>query len=189
MRAPRVCSIVQTFAGTPAVTSPVLKCIAELAFNRASRIIFGPSSANGILLFREASNAIVTYGSRMLGFAPVRVQRLNVMRELPRAYAPCECALLQVAQNAYAEKYKGVAICLDILTKSLEGGYVNFGVFALYNDPALDRAMDVVLQLMLNVAVDVIMVRARCWWERGPLPSARTRACCMEGKGARAVIC
>lgn len=121
----------EVFADAPAVTSPVLKCITEIAFNRASRVIFGPSSANGILLFREASSAIVTYGRHM--------------------------AAVQPAHDPYATKYKGVAIALDLLTKSLEGGYVNFGVFSLYADPALDHAMEMVFQLVLGIPVPQIM--------------------------------
>lgn len=35
------------------------------------------------------------------------------------------------------QKYKGIWICLSILTRALGGNYVNFGVFELYGDPAL----------------------------------------------------
>lgn len=33
------------------------------------------------------------------------------------------------------EKYKGIAVALNVLTCALSGNYVNFGVFALYEDP------------------------------------------------------
>ena len=39
--------------------------------------------------------------------------------------------------DAYAYRYKGIWVCLSILTRALSGNYVNFGVFDLYGDPAL----------------------------------------------------
>lgn len=39
--------------------------------------------------------------------------------------------------DVYRFKYKGIWICLQILTRTLAGNYVNFGVFGLYGDPAL----------------------------------------------------
>ncbi len=41
------------------------------------------------------------------------------------------------AADIYIQKFKGISICLLILTRSLVGYYVNFGVFELYGDPAL----------------------------------------------------
>ncbi|CAN0580243.1 unnamed protein product, partial [Ectocarpus sp. 12 AP-2014] len=38
------------------------------------------------------------------------------------------------ATNVYREKYKGIALCLGMLSTALSGTYVNFGVFTLYND-------------------------------------------------------
>ena len=61
----------QTYADTPSVTSAVLKAISELVLNKGQRIVFGPSSANGILLFREASQLLAGYGNRILGYMPV----------------------------------------------------------------------------------------------------------------------
>ena len=59
----------------------------------------------------------------------------------------------------YELKYKGVAICTTILARCLDGGYVNFGVFSLYGDPALDLAMDVAFKLLLSIPSDEISVR------------------------------
>ncbi len=50
----------------PSVTTPVLKLMAELVQNRSQRLTFEISSPNGILLFREASRLVCTYGSRIL---------------------------------------------------------------------------------------------------------------------------
>ena len=53
----------------PQVTTPVLKLFAELVQNRSQRLQFDVSSPNGILLFREASKIICTYGKN-LNFPP-----------------------------------------------------------------------------------------------------------------------
>lgn len=44
------------------VTTPILKLFAELVQNRSQRLQFDVSSPNGILLFREASKVICSYG-------------------------------------------------------------------------------------------------------------------------------
>ncbi len=46
------------------VTTPILKLFAELVQNRSQRLQFDVSSPNGILLFREASKIICSYGER-----------------------------------------------------------------------------------------------------------------------------
>lgn len=56
----------------PQVTTPVLKLFAELVQNRSNRLLFDVSSPNGILLFREASKIICSYGMYQLAY-------LNVM--------------------------------------------------------------------------------------------------------------
>ena len=99
--------------------------------NKGIRIFFENSSANGILLFRETSAICCAYGSRIL--------------QIP------------VQQNIYLEKYKGIRLMLNTLTNALSGNYVNFGVFALYNDTALQNALDVSLQMCLQIPVTDII--------------------------------
>ncbi|CAL1143694.1 unnamed protein product, partial [Cladocopium goreaui] len=69
----------------PEVTTPLLKFMAEFVHNKAQRITFDQSSPNGILLFREASAILVTYGTRIL-------QRTQF-------------------RDVYVEKYKGIGVC------------------------------------------------------------------------------
>lgn len=76
----------QTYADTPPVTSAVLKAISELVLNKAQRIVFGPSSASGILLFREASQLLSSYGNRILGYMPVGCRESYVVD--PALYLP-----------------------------------------------------------------------------------------------------
>ncbi|KAJ8981562.1 hypothetical protein NQ317_009822 [Molorchus minor] len=110
----------------PQVTTPVLKLFAELVQNRSQRLQFDVSSPNGILLFREASKIICSYGSRIL----------NV--DVPK-------------DQTYPMKLKGISICFSMLKAALYGGYVNFGVFRLYGDEALDNALNMFVKLLLSI--------------------------------------
>jgi exportin-7 len=106
-------------------------CFKEFVFNKAQRIYFENSSANGILLFRETSAILCAYGSRIL--------------QVP------------VQQNIYLEKYKGIRLMLNTLSNALAGNYVNFGVFSLYNDQALQNSLDVSLQMCLQIPLSDVL--------------------------------
>lgn len=127
----------EEFFDEPAVTNALLKFMLEFSYNKAQRVMFDQSSPNGILLFQELSKIICAYGQRIL------------VRPVGRS------------ELAYQEKYKGIAICMDILTRSFGGNYVNFGVFQLYNDKALENALDIVIQLALSVSITELMVRTK----------------------------
>uniref|UniRef100_A0A8C9YD37 Exportin 7 n=1 Tax=Sander lucioperca TaxID=283035 RepID=A0A8C9YD37_SANLU len=58
----------------PACTTPVLKLMAELVHNRSQRLQFDVSSPNGILLFRETSKMITTYGTVSLSLSSLSLQ-------------------------------------------------------------------------------------------------------------------
>lgn len=73
------------------VTTPLLKFMAEFVLNKSQRLTFDMSSANGILLFREVSKLLVSYGSRILPL-------INHV-------------------DMYAFKYKGIWISLTILSR------------------------------------------------------------------------
>jgi len=109
----------------PEVTTPLLKFMAEFVYNKAQRITFDQSSPNGILLFREASTILVTYGTRIL-------QRTQF-------------------RDPYVEKYKGIGICLDMFSHALHGNYTNFGVFELYSDSSLSNSMALALRMCLAI--------------------------------------
>lgn len=118
---------VTTWADEPQVTTPLLKMLAELVHNRAHRISFGASSPNGILLFREISKVAVAYGQQLAAMA------VPAQREL------------------WQKRYKGLSVLLTMMARILDGSYVNFGVFDLYEDPSLQNALETVLQLALSV--------------------------------------
>lgn len=117
----------------PEVTTPLLKLYAELVYNKAQRLAFDSASPNGILLFRDASAILVAYGSRI------------AERPVPHGADP------------YSSKYKGVSICLLLLTRALSGNYVNFGVFALYGDRALADCLEVTIKLCLSVKFEEML--------------------------------
>ncbi|CAI7818815.1 unnamed protein product [Closterium sp. NIES-54] len=128
---PLILRTAQFWSDTPAVTTPLLKFFAEFVVNKTQRLTFDSSSPNGILLFREASKLVVTYGKHALA--------------------------MPTGAHPYTTKYKGVWIALTVLTRALAGNYVNFGVMELYGDTALPDALDVALKLCLSIPLPEIM--------------------------------
>ncbi|KAF9986603.1 Exportin 7 [Mortierella antarctica] len=108
----------------------ILRFWHEFASNKSSRVTFDSSSPNGILLFRETSNILYTYGQNLLS------------RPLSNSNA------------RWSEKYKGIMLYFSVLSASLSGKYVNFGVFKLYGDKALSRVLDTFFSLMLAIPVE-----------------------------------
>lgn len=119
----------------PQITTPVLKLMAELVQNRSQRLQFDVSSPNGILLFRETSKMMITYGSRILSMGG----------DIPK-------------DKMYSHKLKGISICFSMLKSALCGGYVNFGVFRLYGDSALDDALGMFVRLLLSIPQQDLLV-------------------------------
>ncbi|XP_074590351.1 uncharacterized protein LOC141846243 isoform X2 [Curcuma longa] len=128
---PLLLKAISHWADTPQVTTPLLKFMAEFVLNKAQRLTFDSSSANGILLFREVSKLVVAYGSRILS-----------------------CS---INTDVYANKYKGIWISLTILSRAMTGNYVNFGVFELYGDPALADVLDISLKMILSISLSDIL--------------------------------
>ncbi|KAI9208668.1 exportin-7 [Polychytrium aggregatum] len=119
------------------VGNALLKFVNELVQNRAQRLNFDITSADGILLFRETSKILHVY-SQLLKNAPA------------------------VSGNQlWSDRYKGITTCLNILRWSLAGQYVNFGVFALYNDQALVVALNVVSEMVLQIPMKDIMAYSK----------------------------
>ncbi|XP_069755026.1 ran-binding protein 17-like isoform X2 [Narcine bancroftii] len=111
----------------PSCTTPILKLMAELVHNRSQRLNFEVSSPNGILLFREASKMISTYGNQILSLR-------NILKD-----------------QVYPLKLKGISICFSVLKAALCGNYVSFGVFQLYGDSHFDNALKAFLKMLLSV--------------------------------------
>lgn len=96
--------------------------MAEFAYNKTNRIVFKASSADGYLLFRLISQVVVSYGQRVIHIPDGR--------------------------NPYRSRLKGIWISLVIFSRALIGNYVNFGVFGLYGDPALNNIFDITFKMI-----------------------------------------
>lgn len=130
---PTIITCLDTWADAREVANSILKFIAEFVHNKTQRLTFDSSSANGILLFREVSKALCGYGNRTLD------QRALTL------------------SDPYEQRYKGIWICLLVLSRAISGNYVNFGVFSLYNDPALVNALDVCLRMVFTISAHDIL--------------------------------
>jgi len=131
MAFPLFIRVAEVYSDDPQVMTALFKFMQEFVQNRGQRIQFEQSSASGILMFRETSSIICAYGSRIL-------------------QSPAK-------SNVYLEKYKGIRLMLNTLTCALSGNYVNFGVFALYNDRALQDSLDVSLQITLQIPIEDVL--------------------------------
>ena len=61
----------------------------------------------------------------------------------------------------YSHRLKGTSLCFSLLKNALSGGYVNFGVFRLYNDPTLEDALNVFVKLVMSVQSNHLLVGLR----------------------------
>ncbi|KAF9428812.1 Exportin 7 [Podila epigama] len=111
----------------------ILRFWLEFVTNKSSRITFDSSSPDGILLFRETSKILSTFGQSLL-----------------RGPA-------SGLGSQWKERYKGIMLYFNIMSVSLSGKYANFGVFKLYGDKALDNVLEIFFQLMLATPLDDIM--------------------------------
>ncbi|XP_077751682.1 ran-binding protein 17 isoform X1 [Canis aureus] len=119
---------IERWYGEPACTTPILKLMAELMQNRSQRLNFDVSSPNGILLFREASKMICTYGNQILSLGSLSKDQI------------------------YPMKLKGISICYSALKSALCGNYVSFGVFKLYGDNHFDNVLQAFVKMLLSVS-------------------------------------
>ena len=75
----------------------------------------------------------------------------------------CYCPAFPVqpyGSDPYPTKFKGVTELIRVANRALDGGYVNFGIFALYGDRALQDLIDAVLNLTLVSQPSELLVRA-----------------------------
>ncbi|KAG1506840.1 hypothetical protein G6F53_009394 [Rhizopus delemar] len=114
-------------------TYVLLKFFSELVYNKSQRLNLDVSSPNGVLLFRDASQIICSYG-----------------RQAVAQHVGDE-------NKKYAAKYKGMTVCFNILARCLGGKYINFGVFWLYQDEAINDAFNMMFQMMLNIPLNDMM--------------------------------
>jgi exportin-7 len=127
----------EAWADQPQVSTAVLKFFSELVLNRGSRIQFPVSSPNGVLLFKRAAQAVVGFGHRLLSTP------------------------LPPPDQVYKSRYKGIALCAQILARCIEGCFVNFGVLDHYKDSSFSDALGVVLRLLLGVKPEDLLAHPK----------------------------
>lgn len=132
---PLMSKVVDVWHDQPDVTISVLRFLHEFCHNKANRVNFDQSSPNGILLFRAISDVVCAFGRRLLAIPMQSSSEVDL----------------------YKTRYKGMALTFNVLTSALGGNYVCFGVFGLYNDPALENSLDVSLQMALSVPLEDIV--------------------------------
>ena len=73
-------------------------------------------------------------------------------------------------EQQYPLRLKGISICFSTLKAALAGNYVNFGVFHLYGDRALDDALQTFVKLLLSISQNDLLVSECCssllHWQR-----------------------
>jgi len=119
----------------PDVIISLLRFMQEFCHNKANRVNFDQSSPNGILLFRATSEVVCAYGRRLLA----------------NPSPPSD------ESDIYKKRYKGMTLALNVINSALGGNYVCFGVFALYNDTALENALNISMQLTLGVSLEDVL--------------------------------
>ncbi|TKR60380.1 hypothetical protein L596_027635 [Steinernema carpocapsae] len=108
------------------VTTPILKLIYELAQNKQQRLSFEMNSCMPVLLFREISKIVVTYGNSLLA-----------MGDVPKA-------------DFYKQRLKNVGVIFSIMKMALNGQYIPSGIFDLYGDTCLKESLAVFLKLFMK---------------------------------------
>lgn len=51
-----------------------------------------------------------------------------------------------------------MAVCFNMLKATLCGNYINFGVFQLYGDRALDDALNMFIQIVISIPHNSLLV-------------------------------
>ncbi|KAL8437804.1 hypothetical protein ACSSS7_000685 [Eimeria intestinalis] len=148
------------------VLVPLLKFIADFVSNRGGgRIQFVESSANGIRLFKEASSVVLKYGNRSSFMAPIlsffASQFASLILFVFR-FSWASLSLRRILQkpdstDPYKEKYKGMAVALQILSNIISGSYCHYEVFEVYGDTVLNDSLRLALQMCLAIPQDDLM--------------------------------
>lgn len=117
----------------PQATTPALRLIAELVDTREKRNYHDNYSSDSIYLFREVSSLVVCFGARLL-----------TLTNIPN-------------ENIYQFKLKAISLVFKIIQLSLRAK-INYAVFQLYGDPALNDLLQMFIKLFLSIISCDILV-------------------------------
>jgi exportin-7 len=159
---PFLARVADTWWDQPDVMVSLLKFCLEFCHNKANRINFDQSSANGILLFRTVSDVVCAFGRRLLASGGGNISGAGA----GGVTTPTNGNGLHIQQHnnnnggdsdIYKQRYKGISLALNVLNSALGGNYVCFGVFCLYKDPCLDNALEIALQMTLSIPLEHVL--------------------------------
>ncbi|SCQ16090.1 Ran-binding protein, putative [Plasmodium ovale] len=124
-------SLVDVIWDTYDICIPFLKFMCEFVYNKSQRITFPKSSPNGILLFKVVSNILIIISNSLL-------QKEKFC-------------------DIYKEKYKIISLLLNMFNNCLNGDFVNFAIFDLYNDDILNNSLNLALNMCLVIPTNDLL--------------------------------
>ncbi|SBT87756.1 Ran-binding protein, putative [Plasmodium malariae] len=124
-------SLVDVIWDTYEICIPFLKFMCEFVYNKSQRITFPKSSPNGILLFKVVSNILIIISNNLL-------QKEKFV-------------------DIYKEKYKIISLLLNMFNNCLNGDFVNFAIFDLYNDDILNNSLNLALNMCLVIPTNDLL--------------------------------
>ncbi|VWU50246.1 Ran-binding protein, putative [Hepatocystis sp. ex Piliocolobus tephrosceles] len=110
---------------------PFLKFMCEFVCNKSQRITFPKSSPSGILLFKVVSNILIVISGKIL-------QKDKFC-------------------DIYKEKYKIISLLLYMFNNCLNGDFVNFAIFDLYNDDILNNSLNLAINMCLVIPTNDLL--------------------------------
>lgn len=123
----------QHFLYETSVMDAMLSFVAELVYSRNSRIKFDLASSYGIVIFKNVSSVIV-------GYANVIIENRN-------------------SPELFKKFYSKIRKMMSILTSFLSGGFVNFGVFEVYNDTCFVECLQLMFTILESIPKSEILVK------------------------------
>ncbi|SOV22469.1 Ran-binding protein,putative [Plasmodium sp. DRC-Itaito] len=124
-------SLVDVIWNSYDICIPFLKFMCEFVYNKSQRITFPKSSPNGILLFKVVSNILIIISNNLL-------QKDKFI-------------------DIYKEKYKIISLLLNMFNNCLNGDFVNFAIFDLYNDDILNNSLNLALNMCLVIPTNDLL--------------------------------
>eukprot|EP00760_Papus_ankaliazontas_P002418 PhM_4_TR10992/c0_g1_i1/m.80655/K18460/XPO7, EXP7; exportin-7 len=120
----------------PEIATSLCKFFADFVFNRHQRVCFDNNSPDGIYLFKRTS-------------AFLQIMSQQFCRKRAQANPATDPDTVHMLN-------KHLTAMLDVLSHLLSGGYCNFGVFKVYNDPTLVDAVEATLAMLdIGVSTDL----------------------------------
>jgi exportin-7 len=130
----------------PQFVIPFFRFLSELVLNKSQRINFDVSSPNGLLLFKEVSKCIEIFGVlELLICRKFQLCSFYLLNSGLRTLSSMGAAV----QDPYKQRFKGISLAMQVLSRALGGGFCPFGVFALYQDASLSSSIDTIVKVFV----------------------------------------